>query len=361
LPLVVRYKFDRPEIQTLYLADLSFVLKDYETAASMYRLVRDDFKADKSTLHYAHVTLMMAACLVLDQSSKPSAKDIHSLLDTLSSILTTSAIEPIQVHAYFALIMADIYAMTRAPVDAAQSLILASNALSRSMPLLSALLTEKTSQYFLQAGQSRKLAFNQVLTAHKFLSIGGKASKHATACFAAAAVLFENTPWGNVKVKLFKTLVYNPCTIIISCKRLSLNRTPVLFTTQLNEYKKGSVEGAKRSLLLLFHVLDEVLKSTYGGGGVGLASGGAAAEAQLVLQEVLGGTEDWHSSLGVDAHALHTHHVVLEKNWQNCSVRNILVGDLPVSLRERTPAEILADNCELPHSVIEGLCRFNLH
>lgn len=207
VPLIVRYKFDRPEAQTLYLADLSFILKDYETALSMYRLVRDDFKADKSTLHHAYVTLMMAACLLLDQSSKNSIKDIHHQLENLAQIVTTSAVEPGFMHAYFALLIADIYAMSRAPVEAVQALLFASNVLSRSMPLLSALLTEKTSQYILLAGQHRGLGFNQVLTAQKFLLVGGKAAKHATVCFATAAILFEENPWGDARVNILKALV----------------------------------------------------------------------------------------------------------------------------------------------------------
>ena len=42
----VRYRFDKIESQTLLLADLSFMIHDYENAASMYKLVRDDFKVD---------------------------------------------------------------------------------------------------------------------------------------------------------------------------------------------------------------------------------------------------------------------------------------------------------------------------
>ena len=66
---------------------------------------------------------------------------------------------------------------------------------------------KKTSQYFLVAGQARKLAFNQVLAGLDFYNIGGKALKQSTVCFAAAAMLFESGPWGEIKLKLFKALV----------------------------------------------------------------------------------------------------------------------------------------------------------
>ena len=58
----VRYKFDRTEAQTLLLADSSFAIKDYETAASLYRFVREDFRSDKSLTHLAHTTVMLAVC-----------------------------------------------------------------------------------------------------------------------------------------------------------------------------------------------------------------------------------------------------------------------------------------------------------
>ena len=44
---VARYRYDRIESQILLLADAAFSMRDYDTAMSMYRLVKDDFKADK--------------------------------------------------------------------------------------------------------------------------------------------------------------------------------------------------------------------------------------------------------------------------------------------------------------------------
>ena len=41
----VRYRFDTIEAQIRLLADTTFSMRDYETALSMYRLARDDFKS----------------------------------------------------------------------------------------------------------------------------------------------------------------------------------------------------------------------------------------------------------------------------------------------------------------------------
>jgi hypothetical protein len=79
----------------------------------------------------------------------------------------------------------------------------------------------------------------------------------------------------------------------------------------------------------------------------------ASTSTLFLLQEVLSGSEDWHSSLRIDS--LHTSHISVDAGWRDCSVRGVLVGDVPITVHERTAAEILADSDSLPHSVIEGV------
>lgn len=66
----IKYRYDKIETQIMLLADISFIIKDYETALSMYRLVRDDYKADKANLHYAQVVFMIALCQLLTEPQK---------------------------------------------------------------------------------------------------------------------------------------------------------------------------------------------------------------------------------------------------------------------------------------------------
>ncbi|EKU19979.1 hypothetical protein NGA_2125000, partial [Nannochloropsis gaditana CCMP526] len=49
------YRFDRIESQIRLLADSLFVMQDYEAALGHYKLVRDDFKADKAWMHLGSV------------------------------------------------------------------------------------------------------------------------------------------------------------------------------------------------------------------------------------------------------------------------------------------------------------------
>ena len=97
--------------------------------------------------------------------------------------------------------------------------------------------------------------------------------------------------------------------------------------------------------MLLFRILDTISKSS-------IQNSSVANEAVNILHEVLGGKEEWHSSLGIDE--LTTSYIELKTGWTDCSIRNVLVGDVPIAIRERLPAEILADRSELPYSVIEG-------
>ena len=67
----MRYSCDRIESQILLLADTFFSIKDYETASSHYKLVKDDFKSDRSYMHYLHCNLMLAICHGLTDPNKP--------------------------------------------------------------------------------------------------------------------------------------------------------------------------------------------------------------------------------------------------------------------------------------------------
>ena len=52
---------------------------------SMYKLVKDDFKSDKSNLHLAHATIMMALCHMIMEPGKP--KETCMLLDGIQQLI----------------------------------------------------------------------------------------------------------------------------------------------------------------------------------------------------------------------------------------------------------------------------------
>jgi hypothetical protein len=83
----IQYRFDSIESQTRLLGDTLFLMKDYDAALSMYRLIRDDFKQDKAWTHYGSVQEMIALCLYFIDPYR-NAKEIFSSIE--NSLLSYS-------------------------------------------------------------------------------------------------------------------------------------------------------------------------------------------------------------------------------------------------------------------------------
>mmetsp|Transcript_14452 Transcript_14452/g.21723 ORF Transcript_14452/g.21723 Transcript_14452/m.21723 type:complete len:1460 (-) Transcript_14452:198-4577(-) len=240
---VARYKHDRIEAQILLLGDTAFSMRDYEAALSMYRLVKDDFKADKSNLHIAHTNLMMAACQFMLEPGVRT-REVGSYVESIGACISMNSELP-HASAYYAFILSEILtanASNKSPLEAVQVLLQAAGSVSR-LPMLSALLTERAAQYCLPARQDRKYSLHVVLAGHKFNSCGVPAAvSHASVCFAAAMVLHDPGAWGTVKSRLWRALADK------------LKRS-------------GSADGARKALLLLLQILSAVSSNgkTYSG------------------------------------------------------------------------------------------------
>lgn len=280
----VKYRFDKIESQIVLLADTSFMIKDFETAHTMYKLVKDDFRADKSLLHLAHTHLMMAACQLITEPNR--AKDLHAELETLGQLLAANAELP-HVNAHYALLAAEMYVTSnsaRAPLEAAGILLLSVKNMQQS-PLLSAMLIEKAAAYYQQAGQSRKYVFYTTITANKMLRCGPRPSQHAAVCFAAALLMVDPTHWGDLKGKL--------------CKALSDN------------LRFQGTDGARRSLLLMLRLLSATME-----GHEDVGQSESVNEALSVFREITA-----EGAWG---------HIQVQKQWAEMPAKDLLVGPLPV-------------------------------
>lgn len=279
----LRYKSDRIESQILLLADTYFIVKDYESAASMYRLVKDDYKSDKSYLHLAHTTLMMAACTMI---TEPGRRELNTQLEQLGQILLNSN-DQIHTNAYFALLAAEMYVghqATRAPLDAAHLLLQAASSVPK-LQLLCGLLTEKAATYFLQAGYTRKYAFHEVLAGYKLFSCGSRPQKHSAICFGAAMIIFDKGNWGDAKAKLAKSLAEN--------------------------LKDRDGDGKQRAILLLLRVLSSVInEKTYVGGRESI-NDAISALKELTDQGPWG-------------------FIKVGEGWSNANIHQTLLGPVPI-------------------------------
>ncbi|KAJ1423521.1 ER-golgi trafficking TRAPP I complex 85 kDa subunit-domain-containing protein, partial [Ochromonadaceae sp. CCMP2298] len=283
----LKYRFDKIESQTQLLADTCFVVKDYEGALGLYKLVREDFKSDKCLLHLAHALLMMGACHVLLEPTR--VKDLHADLETLGQVLVANTDQP-YLNAYFALLAAELYVAnfsTRAPLEAAMLLLVAARNMIQT-PLLSGLLVEKSAAYFLQAGQARKYVFYSVVAGNKLLRCGmTSTARHAAVCFAAAMVVVDEGQWGDLKAKLSRSLAV--------------------------DIKALGCSGAQRSLLLMLKMLSAFMHTP-----------DSHNEAVQVFPEVTG--EGGWGFIRVSG------------QWRDLSTRQILLDPLPVT--DLDPSEL---------------------
>lgn len=280
----VRYKFDKIESQTLFLADLSFMIRDYETALSMYKLVRDDFKADKSFLHLAHTSLMICLCQMLLEPAKH--RDLYAAVEALNQALTAIPDLP-HMNAFYSHMMAEMYVWnqgSRSPQEAAKVLLQAASTMSR-YPLMCGISTERAAIYMLLSGQVKKFIFHEVFAGNKFHRCGPKPAAHGALCFACSMLVLDQSNWGDLKAKLSRALA--------------------------QDFKKSGGEGARRSLLLMLKLLSSLLNDENDVGDTA-----ASVDLVNIYNEVVGAGL-WGA-------------VSVQRGWRELTTRDVLLSALPV-------------------------------
>lgn len=280
----IKYRYDKIEAQTLLLADTAFMVRDYETAAANYKLVRDEYKSDKSTLHLAYSFLMIAACQIITEPHK--YRDTHTYLDGLSQCLVPN-LDLLHANASLAMLAAEMYVTGnygRAPLESARVLLQAAQNVNK-YPLLSGLLIERSASFMLQGFQVRRYVFHSILAGNKLHRCGELPAKHAMTLFAAASMILEKGNWGDMKTKLARALS--------------------------SDMKALGPEARQRSLMLLLKILASIVndsKDTTNQNGM--------MDAVAVLNEISkdGG---WGS-------------VRVNEGWAMCPTRDVLLGPLPI-------------------------------
>lgn len=203
-PNSVPYAYDSIESQTRLLADTLFLIRDYEGALSMYRLVKDDYKHDHKLLHNASAHEMMALSMHLTDLSTGyrSTREIIQCIDTAFSLYSAAAEEermnnggsrplvaPIATRCVTRLSL--LLSATRMlcqgrDMETADSLASAS---SNETSLGAAILLEQSSGHYHRAGMYRKFAFHILMAGHMFRSAGQEA--HSVRCFASALSVYH--------------------------------------------------------------------------------------------------------------------------------------------------------------------------
>ncbi|GMF25110.1 unnamed protein product [Phytophthora fragariaefolia] len=193
----VTYKCDSIESQTRLLADTAFLVRDYELALQMYRLVRDDFKSDKSVFHCANVNEMIALCLLL---TKGSPMQITNALDSANAIYAKTPSPLTQRLAIrTAVIAGEIYhtlsksGLFTDYMDNASAALIRGSTMEQG--ICAAVLMERAALCDLRARlpKFRKYGFRMVMAGHVYDSLGHE--QHSARCYSLARAIYDCSGW----------------------------------------------------------------------------------------------------------------------------------------------------------------------
>jgi hypothetical protein len=193
----VIYKCDSIESQTRLLADTAFLVRDYELALQMYRLVRDDFKSDKSVFHCANVNEMIALCLLL---TKGSPMQMTNALDSANAIYAKTPSPLTQRLAIrTAVIAGEIYhtlsksGLFTDYMDNASAALIRGSTMEQGV--CAAVLMERAALCDLRARlpKFRKYGFRMVMAGHVYDSLGHE--QHSARCYSLARAIYDCSGW----------------------------------------------------------------------------------------------------------------------------------------------------------------------
>ena len=201
------YRYDSVESQVRLLADSLFLIKDYDAALSMYKLIRDDYKNDRALLHYASIHEMMALCVhLLDPIVRN--REVFQYLETALFNYTRAAEDdrgasagaarpvtapvPTRLATRLCLVLTSVKSMNPQERHLEVADLLAS-ASSHETSLGAAVLLEQSSAHYYKADMYRKYAFHMLMAGHMFRS--AHQEHHAFRCFTSALYIYHDGQW----------------------------------------------------------------------------------------------------------------------------------------------------------------------
>ncbi|KAL7694846.1 putative TRAPP III complex, Trs85 protein [Plasmopara halstedii] len=193
----VSYKSDAIESQTRLLADTAFLVRDYELALQMYRLVREDYKSDKSMFHCANANEMIALCLLV---TKGSPMQMTNALDAANAIYA-KAPSPLtqRLAVRTAVVAGEIYhALSKSGLftdymDSASAALIRGSSMEQG--ICAAVLMERAALCDLRARlpKYRKFGFRMVMAGHVYNSLGHE--QHSARCYSLARAIYDCSGW----------------------------------------------------------------------------------------------------------------------------------------------------------------------
>uniref|UniRef100_K3WUK9 Trafficking protein particle complex subunit 8 n=1 Tax=Globisporangium ultimum (strain ATCC 200006 / CBS 805.95 / DAOM BR144) TaxID=431595 RepID=K3WUK9_GLOUD len=204
----VTYRCDAIESQTRLLADTAFMVRDYELALQMYRLVRDDYKSDKSTFHCANANEMIALTLLL---TKGSPMQMTNALDmAIATYVKGNNLATARLAVRAAVHAGEIYntlshsGLFTDYMDSASAALIRGSTMEQG--ICSAVLMERAALCDIQSRQPkfRKYGFRMVMAGHVYDSLGH--ARHSARCYALARAVYDCSGWFQVEDHINFTL-----------------------------------------------------------------------------------------------------------------------------------------------------------
>lgn len=205
-----KYRYDSVESQVRLLADTLFLIKDYDAALNMYKLIKDDYKHDRSLLHYAGIQEMLALCTLL-LNERNNVKELFGYFETALFSYTRAAEEDrgifptavatrpmtasvaTRLATRLCLVMSAAKPTTMTVERHLEVADLLASASSNETSLGAAVLLEQSAAHYFKAGMYRKYAFHTLMAGHMFRS--GSQEHHAFRCFTAALYIYHDGQW----------------------------------------------------------------------------------------------------------------------------------------------------------------------
>eukprot|EP00899_Mesostigma_viride_P026486 jgi/Mesvir1/7021/Mv09151-RA.1 len=194
------YQFTSMESQLRVLADMAFMIRDYELALSTYRLVAGDYKTDRAWRHYAGTQEMTGLCLfMLD----PTKRECEAALETAYTYYQRCGASHVRYATRAMLTLVAVLRARSLHKDAALGLIRASH---EETSLRVGLLLEQAGFCFLSLDPPlvRKYAFNLVLAGHRYNQCFQR--RHAVRAYSYVEAVYWRKGWSFVDDHISNTL-----------------------------------------------------------------------------------------------------------------------------------------------------------
>ncbi len=224
--------------QTRLLADTALIMRDFESASSMYRAAAHQFKGDRSYVHYAVASQGAAlASMMMHSNGGNRNRDVDTymlnaeeacaharseMFSQFSPSMSTKllpAVPPFTLHispippvpiplatrlaSQVALQHSD--ALAKQGFDLEAGAVLIRNA-SNEPNLTGGILLEKAAWHFLKGKSVRQFGFYCIMAAHTYRAVGLRL--HTIRCYSLVLGLYERSMWLANKAHIHSILAY---------------------------------------------------------------------------------------------------------------------------------------------------------